>query len=74
MPRWTWTLAAVALVASPLAQAAGFWPYKDNRAKPGVTIHGDSQHQVKPLGNHLRVAKPLGSATKPPKTLGKRPS
>jgi hypothetical protein len=68
-----WLLA----LASPGAQAAGFWPFKDSASKPkhtGTTLHGSVQQAVRPLGNHTQV-KPIGGGTrKPPKTiLAKRP-
>jgi len=64
-------------LASPGAQAAGFWPFKSSASKtrhPGTTLHGSVQQAVRPLGNHTQV-KPLGGGTrKPPKTiLAKRP-
>ncbi len=72
----TWLLAAalVALLCPP-AQAAGFWPFKSDKGKhPAVTMHGAAQHQLKPLGNQLRLAKPIGGNRKPAKTiLAKRP-
>ena len=73
----TGVLAALLVLLCPAAQAAGFWPFKDSQSKAkqtGVTLHGAMQHQVKPLGNQLRVVKPIGGNRKPPKTiLAKRP-
>jgi hypothetical protein len=72
----TWLLAAALLVPlCPAAQAAGFWPFKSNKGKhAAVTMHGAEQHQLKPLGNQLRVVKPIGNNRKPPKTIvAKRP-
>jgi hypothetical protein len=64
-------------LASPGAQAAGFWPFKDSASKTrhtGTTLHGKVQQAVRPLGSHTQV-KPIGGGTrKPPKTiLAKRP-
>jgi len=60
---------AIAVMASPVAHAAGFWPFKDNKKHPGVTIHGGAQHEVKPLGYPLHPAKPIGSTRKQPRTI-----
>jgi len=47
----------------------------DKTRQPGTTVHGGAQPAVHPLGNHLRVIKPIGNGRKPPKTiLTKRPS
>ena len=41
---------------------------------PGTTVHG-TQHEVRPLGSHLRVVKPIAGTRKPAKTiLTKHPS
>jgi hypothetical protein len=65
------------LLLSPAAQASGFWPFNSNAGKTrqaGTTLHGSVQRPVRPLGNHLRVVKPIGGNAKPPKTiLAKRP-
>lgn len=65
----TTVLLAAALIAllSPTARAA-------KTRHPGTTLHGSVQHPVRPLGNHVRVVKPVGGTRAPPKTvLAKRP-
>jgi hypothetical protein len=77
--RWSTLLIAAACCAllAQAAPAASFWPFKSSESKgkhAGVTLHGGAQHAVKPLGNQLRVVKPIAGNRKPPKTiLAKRP-
>ncbi|HEY3809674.1 MAG TPA: hypothetical protein VGL50_07040 [Steroidobacteraceae bacterium] len=70
-------VAACLALACPAAQAAGFWPYKstaDKNKRTGITLHGATKRDVKPLGNQLRVVKPIGANRKPPRTiLAKKP-
>lgn len=62
------SLAAALLLSSPAAHADG------SSRKVGTTVHSAAQRTVQPLGNHLRVVKPIGYGRKPPKTiLTKRP-
>jgi hypothetical protein len=64
--------AACLALACPAAHAAGFWPYKstaDQNKRPGITLHGATKHEVKPLGHQLRVVKPIGGNRKPPRTI-----
>jgi len=71
-----WMLAIVATL-SPAAHAAWTFPRLDSAAKAkqtGTTVHPAVQHRARPLGNHLRLVRPLGSNRPPPKTiLAKRP-
>ena len=73
--RLLWLPLTAAIIVSPVVQAAGFWPFKEQRARqPALTVHSRAQHAVRPLGNHLHVVQPIGGARKPAKTiLAKRP-
>jgi|HubBroStandDraft_1064217.scaffolds.fasta_scaffold32604_4 hypothetical protein len=68
-----------ALLIAGAAQASStgmVFPLSPNAKmrQSGKIIRSANQHQVAPLGNHLRVVKPLGGTRPPAKTiLAKRP-
>jgi hypothetical protein len=68
---------AIVATLSPAAHAAWTFPRLDSAAKAkqaGTTVHPAVHQAVRPLGNHLRLVRPLGSNRPPPKTiLAKRP-
>jgi len=76
MSRIAATCLALAALVSASAHAAGLWPYKDSARKQhaGKTLQTPLEHAVHPLGNRLRVVKPVGDKRPMPKTiLAKRP-
>jgi hypothetical protein len=69
--RGLWVL-LMATIVSPAAQAAWSWPFKDSAKKSqhsATTLHPAGQHAARPLGNHLRVVKQVGTSRPPPKTI-----